>query len=514
MIPTSTQALTKNEVIYSNLDYSGKMKNSSVTNHLAFLEEKDEADDTTLKDILNINGEETYKIEGDKIIWKNEGKDIFYKGTTDKLLPIEVKVDYYLNDKKMNPKKMIGKKGNIKIHYQFTNKEKQTVNIKGQTETLYTPFVVSLGTILDGKENKDFQISSGKVISTGTRSILLALASPGLYQSTNIENLKSLDEIILTYETTKFSLQNTYIVATPKLLEDNDFNILGQVDELYQSMNQLEENMQKLTNGSKELTDGTKSAYDGSLTLSSNMKTANDAILNLKNGSISLHQGLGELKNALLGIEGKLTEQLQGKDINEVITNLTTLMQKNNLTIENIISQSGMSEETLKNAYIVNNLQAYQPTTADDPLGKLKTSYEFISLLHANNEAVQTTLTTLSSFTQFNTLLNGVITLENGSSSLANGLDQLSIGSNQLYQGSVQLEEGLKQLVDGSTALKNGAELFQEEGVHKLVVYSNKIKQYSNKVDALVQLGKDYKGFASSNSDSTMFVYTIPSLKK
>ena len=40
LIPNTTYALTKSEVIYSSLDYSGKLKNSSVSNHLSFLKEK------------------------------------------------------------------------------------------------------------------------------------------------------------------------------------------------------------------------------------------------------------------------------------------------------------------------------------------------------------------------------------------------------------------------------------------------------------------------------------------
>lgn len=509
LIPNTTYALTKSEVIYSSLDYTGKLKNSSVSNHLSFLEEKEEMDNTYLKDILNINGDESYQLDGNRIIWKNEGKDIFYKGTTDKLLPIEVKVDYYLNDEKADPKKIIGKKGTIKIHYQFTNKEVQTVRINNQNEVLYTPFAITLGTLFDGKENKDFQVTNGKVISTGTRNILISLACPGLYESTNLDSLKSFNEITITYKTTKFSLQNTYIVASPKLLEDKDFHLLEQVEDLYHSMNQLEENMQKLEDGSKSLTNGTINAYDGSKMLSTNMKSAHDAIYNLKNGSTSLQQGLTNLKNALMTIEGKLTENLEGQNITEIIANLNNLLQKNNLTIESIINQTGMNEEALKNIYITNNLQQYQPTDANDPLGKLKTAYELATLLHANCESLQITLTALSSFSQFNTLLEGVNNLENGSIKLTEGLNSLSYGSTQLYNGTIQLENGLKQLVEGSTSLQNGTEQFKKQGIDQLAIYSNKIKQYSNKIDALIQLGKDYKGFAANNSDTTMFVYTI-----
>ena len=43
--------------------------------------------------------------------------------------------------------------------------------------------------------------------------------------------------------------------------------------------------------------------------------------------------------------------------------------------------------------------------------------------------------------------------------------------------------------------------------------YAKTIKGYSDKAEALVNLSKEYKGYASDNSDSTMFIYLIKSLK-
>ena len=42
-----------------------------------------------IKEILNINGEETYKQDKNTLYWNTKGEDIFYQGKTDKQLPIE-----------------------------------------------------------------------------------------------------------------------------------------------------------------------------------------------------------------------------------------------------------------------------------------------------------------------------------------------------------------------------------------------------------------------------------------
>ncbi|WDU83006.1 hypothetical protein [Caloramator sp. Dgby_cultured_2] len=40
------------------------------------------------------------KKEGETLIWTLQNNDLFYQGTTNKKLPIEVNIDYYLDGKK------------------------------------------------------------------------------------------------------------------------------------------------------------------------------------------------------------------------------------------------------------------------------------------------------------------------------------------------------------------------------------------------------------------------------
>jgi len=514
MTPTSAEALSKSEAIYSNLDYNGKLKTSSVSNHLAFLKEKEEIDETMLQDILNINGEEKFRMDGSKLIWENKGHDIFYRGITEKALPIEVEIHYFLNGKEMNPKKMVGKKGDIKITYHFTNREEKEMQINHKSMHIYTPFVVSVGMMMEGESNKDFAITNGKVISTGERHMVVGLASPGLYQSMGIDELKSLDEVTLTYSTTNFSLSNAYIVATPKFLSEKEFASLGKIEDLYNNMNELDRNMDQLVSGTESLHHGSGQIYEGATTIRHNLKTVKEATSQLQNGSVRLRDGLNTLYQALLAMNENMKQQLQGKEAADILATLSNLQTQNTNVIQNTISQTGMSFEELQTFYQANNLQNYQASDAADPMLKLKNAYELAYLLSSNNSAVNTTIHILSYLEQFETLLVNVETLAQGSSTLTGGISQLNDGTTQLYDGAVTLEQGMQQLVEGAATLENGTKMFSEQGIKKLTQYTNKAKSYSNKIDALVQLSKDYKGFASTNSNSTMFVYTISSIKK
>ena len=86
LAPLSVNAMTKNEIIYSNMNYNGEFYKTIVNNHLTLDGEKEELEDETkLKNILNLNGKETYKLDGSKVTWQNLGKDIFYSGEIEKL---------------------------------------------------------------------------------------------------------------------------------------------------------------------------------------------------------------------------------------------------------------------------------------------------------------------------------------------------------------------------------------------------------------------------------------------
>ena len=62
LTPVSTFALTKEEKIYANLNYDGKVEKTTVNNHLFNLEKGTITDDTELQKILNINGKEKYTL--------------------------------------------------------------------------------------------------------------------------------------------------------------------------------------------------------------------------------------------------------------------------------------------------------------------------------------------------------------------------------------------------------------------------------------------------------------------
>lgn len=521
--PLSCLALTKEETVFSNLDYDGKVIKSVVNNRLSNIDSDKIIDDTELRDILNINGDEEFRQEERVLTFDSKGnKEIFYQGSIDKELPIEVVTKYYLDGHEMKVKDMLGKKGKVKIEIELTNKS--YVADKG----LYTPFVVTVGTIVNSKDNSNVLITNGKVINTGSKNMAVAVASPGMYENFKIDEFKKLDKVVLSYETEDFSLGNIYLVATPKLLEEKDLDVFNKVDSLAYSVNTIQENMDKIESGSKELESGSKKLTSGSREIANNLKTVLVALEKLESGSKTLDSSLKQI----IGTLEETQKMLQDKNITGSLENLKLLQGQNSavvsqLTNTNVGLKVNYDKYQLGNFNSDEEIIGYFSNLGVDQvtinnLITCKKTYEanlgLITLLNTNNGALGTTITSLEELSlQITTLLTKLTavlgSVDNGAVQINSGLTELKVGVNKLYGGSLELVKGATALGDGTTTLTNGIGTLNKEGINKLNSYTGKAADYSKKINQLVKLSKEYSGYATNKADTTTFIYKVKSAK-
>ena len=519
--PFSVSALEKTETVYTNLDVNGNAYKSIVNSHLYINEIGEVEDDTELKTLLNINGKEKYIQKERLLTWNASGKDIFYTGTIEKNQPISIKATYYLDGVETEISKMIGKSGKVEIVLDFTN------NCYNESKNLYTPFVVTVGTTLSSNTNRNITINNGKVVNTGKDNMVVGIASPGLYESLQIAEFSSLNQTRISFDTTKFTLSDIYIVATPKILEDTDLSIFAKMDYLTSSLTTLQDNMNKLEEGVIALEEGSNALSNGTNELSLSLNTAIDAVKQLENGSITMDSALQQVITSL----NDANTLLQNKNMNGSLANLQTLKAQNT----NAILTLQDTNTSLNETYTTYNLstmsqEEIKTTLASQGVDSItilnvvacKKTYEgnigLIQLLNANNTAIDATVASLTELsTQITTLLTEVntalIKIEEGASSLHSGLSELKIGMNQLYEGSIQLNNGAYALKEGVATLSAGISTFNVEGVHKLTNFANTAKQYNYKTKELVQLSKDYHGYGSNNAKNTVFIYKMKSAK-
>ena len=136
--------MRKEESVYVNADANGNKESVTVSTWLKNSGDVSGTvkDKSNLKDIKNVKGDETYTGSGDSMTWNTDGKDIYYQGTSDQELPVDVKLTYYLNGTETKPEDLKGKSGHLRIKVEYTNKEKKTVTVDGKQEEVYTPFEI------------------------------------------------------------------------------------------------------------------------------------------------------------------------------------------------------------------------------------------------------------------------------------------------------------------------------------------------------------------------------------
>lgn len=278
-------AFTKDETVYSKINSSGENYQTIVSTHIENNEELELINDMTdLLNIENTNGEEEFTQDGNSLIWKADKKDIYYQGESQKDLPIECNIKYELDGKEVKAEEILGKTGHVKITIQYSNKDEHMVNINGQNQKMYTPFIVVAGTILQNDKNKNIEISSGKVMNDGSKSIVMGIALPGLQESLNVSraDIKIPNDIEITMDATDFELGNIITFVTPKVLEEEDLDIFNKLDELYNQIDTLEAASNQIQEGSKSLADGTNQLVSGTKELKEGTNTAYNGAKQIK----------------------------------------------------------------------------------------------------------------------------------------------------------------------------------------------------------------------------------------
>ncbi len=508
-------AMTKDETVYSTLNSNGSLFKTTVVSHLYDVNDDEIKDVSDLKEIMNINGNETFTINGNDLTWKNKEREIFYQGKIEKDLPIETEVTYYFDDKEITADDLVGKKGKVKIIIHFKNNDKHNTVINGRNETIYTPFVVTLGSVISNKNASNIEVTNGKVVNTGSKNFVIALASPGLYESLGMDELKDLDHVTISFVTENYQSRSIYVVATPKLIDTADFNIFSKMDQLYSNVDKLQTNMNTIDAGAKELENGANQLAAGSREISDNLNVISSYMKQLEDGTQDLDNGLMQVIQALNGAK----EQLVNGDTEASVIQLTTLKAGNLQAIETLTDTNQTIQATFFNYGIdIDTITLEQLQVVAPSLITYKQTYDgnnkLIYLLTQNNVAIDSTIETTNNTIQtisnlVNTLGLALNEIESGANSLYTNTTQIRIGVEKLYQGSVSLTNGANALKTGVTTLSEGISNYNKEGIQTLSSYANQGKVYTDKLNALSKLTEQYKGFASDNSNTTTFVSVI-----
>lgn len=317
---------SKEESVYVKADASGNVKKTTVSEWLKNPEKGTISDTSELKDIKNVKGDETFETgSNNNVSWKSEGNDIYYQGTIDKELPVDVKVSYKLDGKSISPKDLKGKSGKVEIQFSYDNKSKQTVNVNGEDVEMYTPFTMVSVMMLSSDEYSNVSVENGKLISDGDKNIVVGVAFPGL---ANDLNLKDLDmdidipeTVTITADVKDATVGTSITMASAELMNEFGLDDIDSFDDLQDSIDDLEDATNQLVDGSKEAADGSKeladgvgTLNDGAGTLASGAGTLADGVNTLNEKSGTLVSGVNTLASGVQAYTGGVEEIYAGSN--------------------------------------------------------------------------------------------------------------------------------------------------------------------------------------------------------
>lgn len=288
----------KDETVYVFTDASGNEKSMVVSNWLKNLDKATEIRDyTSLANIVNVKGDETYSEDGSDLIWHADGNDIYYQGDTAQQAPVSVHITYYLDGQEIAPADLAGKSGHLKIVYDYTNNEKKKALVNHKLEDVYVPFAVMSGMVFSDGVMENATVSVGKVITEGSNTIVVGLAFPGLKDSLKLDSMKDLDidadslsnSVEVEGDVKDFEMNLSMSVVLDDMLDD----VLDETDD-DSSLQDLRDDMDDLQDAADELMDGSQKLADGVGELNDKVPDLKDGIADLDDGVNEYTDGVGE----------------------------------------------------------------------------------------------------------------------------------------------------------------------------------------------------------------------------
>lgn len=309
-IKANDKEIGKDESVYLISDTNGKVYNTIVSDHLTNKDKADTLEDqSNLKDIKNVKGDEEFTQDGDKLTWKAGGNDIYYQGTTDEEAPVSQKVTYYLDGEEIAPEDLAGKSGKVTIHFDYTNNSSYKETINGKEVEVKVPFAAVTAMVLDDSFT-NVEVKNGKVQSNGDNNIIIGYALPGIKESLNVEdsdfvdNLELPEDFEVTADVKDFKLDTAMTIVmnagSMVSMEKGDSSSLDDmIDELSDASTKLKDGSSDLAKGIDTLQSSLADYASGMSELYSKSGDLASGVNTLNSSAATISQGIQTLDKAL-----------------------------------------------------------------------------------------------------------------------------------------------------------------------------------------------------------------------
>ncbi len=311
----------KDETVYVIANAYGNADNIIVSDWLKNAgNESTITESSTLRNVKNVKGDETYTENGDTRTWNAGGNDICYQGTSTEELPVTVSISYKLDGEDISSDSLAGKSGRVTIRFDYTNTQYITKKIDGEDVKIYVPFAAITGTMLDSDKFRNVEVTNGKLVNDGNNIFVIGTAFPGMTESLGVsdtEKVKIPGYVEITADVKNFSLPGTVTAVTNEVFKDIDLDLGDEETTATEDIDKLSDAMDRIIEGSGALYDGLSQLLEKSGDLTEGVAQLKDGASKLSEGAASAHSGAAQLYDGSVQLSAGL-EQLTSN--NEQLT--------------------------------------------------------------------------------------------------------------------------------------------------------------------------------------------------
>ena len=562
-----SSSFTKSETVYAVMNDDGSISSTTVSEHVYSASGlSNVTDKSSLTNIQNTESDAAFTQNGEDITWNTDDTDVYYKGDTDRSLPISAKITYAMDGQEAALEDLIGKSGHLTVTIALTNSETDTITVNGAERTIVTPLITAVGVIF-GEDASNVTAEHGISESAAKRSVAAFVTLPGVKDSLSgllpdeVDSIEDYlqDTITVEADVTELTCPQVMMACATSaaaLGTDNVFD-LSSFNELTDGSSRRNAAMSQLMDGASQLVDGTAQLADGVLALLDGANTLNSGAAALDNGLGQLTDGLDTLTsnnaalnsaaqqvadgvlasaNKTLKEGGLIDEDMTWSNYASVIDNILTINDKTLAAgRKKIVRTVWEQEPSFKDSQLdlalylsatktnhdleaaLHLMQNYDPSmlcglvqlltsqeAKDTAKAELKYQVENSQDI-ADVRALKDSLSKIQLFvSSVGQYTAGVQAAADGAHSAKDGSAQLAAGTKTLYDGVNTLNTGASQLNDGAGQLNDGLNQFNEEGISKLTGALDEEQLHGLKtvLDEMTDRLENYTSFAGAPDDA------------
>ena len=462
---------TAQEKVYAVLDADGNVKSITDIIRLENADGLDEiADRTMLKDIENLDGPETFTLDGETLTWQAGGKDITYQGTSDKAPAVLPSVRITLDGEEVPASELKNREGDVTLTVSYQSGENMPV--MAFTAMLLPEEGVSGLTTEHAIVLRE--LGRHVVIGWGVAGVPEGLTLPSSFSVSFHADHMELDWVMTAATSDPLSLacreidsriggdlsaELTNVEKILTALKDGEtlpvivssnakINMTGNM--LVALLNQLNDGLTKVDDGAEQLAEGAKALSEGTASLKTGADKVNEGASALQTGAAALSEGMTSAAEGAAALDTGLETLTQN---NETLVSGAEQMFAGILSAANAqMAASGLAEAGLALPELTAENYGENLDQAAAALKKLS------GVKTEAGEAAKQLAALKDQLDQASAFVAGVKTYTAGAAQAAEGAKTLNAGMAQLQEGAASLKTGADDLAAGTAELAGGAD--------------------------------------------------------